>query len=121
MESAARSLIGLLDQANHLKQLPRTGWLLAGLANVESVADHSFSTALLSMFLADGINRGWAEQGLSQPLEVSRVLRLALIHDLAEGVLTDLPKRSSELLGADVKHDAERAHCADGGRCAQSG
>ena len=32
---------------------------------------------------------------------------MALVHDLAEAVLTDLPKRSTTLLGADVKHAAE--------------
>ena len=30
-----------------------------------------------------------------------------LVHDLAEGLLTDLPKRSTELLGKEVKHTAE--------------
>jgi putative hydrolases of HD superfamily len=34
-------------------------------------------------------------------------MALALIHDLAESLLTDLPRRSAALLGEGVKHRAE--------------
>ena len=99
--------LSLLNHANDLKHLPRTGWLLAGVADPESVAEHSFSTAVLALFLAESINREWDHEGLSAPLDVGRVLRLALLHDLAESILTDLPRRSATLLGDDVKHEAE--------------
>lgn len=100
-------LATLLDRANDLKRLPRMGWLLAGVAPVESVAEHSYGVAFLSLLLVDTINAAWEIEGLAEPLNMERTLRLALIHDLAESVLTDLPKRSSELIGAAVKHDAE--------------
>ena len=45
----AISLVTLLDRANDLKRLPRMGWLLAGVAPVESVAEHSFGVAFLSL------------------------------------------------------------------------
>jgi putative hydrolase of HD superfamily len=102
------ALLSLLHYANDLKQLPRTGWLLAGLPFAESIADHSFVTALLSLALAQTINEDPAAQGLSQPLDVGVVLQTALIHDLAESVVTDLPRRTTDLLGEEVKHDAER-------------
>ncbi len=97
----------LLDRANDLKRLPRMGWLLAGVAPVESVADHSYGVAFLSLLLADAVNDAWADEGLVEPLSVERILRLALLHDLAESLLTDLPKRSSDLIGSAVKHAAE--------------
>lgn len=100
-------LSSLLDHANDLKQLPRTGWLLAGVADPESVAEHSFSVAVLALFLSERINQDWEREGLHAPLDMERVLRLALIHDLAESVLTDLPKRSAEIIGRDVKRAAE--------------
>jgi putative hydrolase of HD superfamily len=100
-------LRSLLDRANDLKQLPRTGWLLAGVAAPESVADHSFAVAVLALFLAELVNEDWAAEGLDGPLDAGEVARLALIHDLAESVLTDLPLRSAELLGATAKHEAE--------------
>lgn len=102
-----RSVAALLDRANDLKRLPRMGWLLAGVAPVESVADHSFGVAFLSLLLADVINGAWEIEGLAGPLSVERTLRLALLHDLAESLLTDLPKRSSELIGSTAKHAAE--------------
>lgn len=62
---------------NHLKQLYRQGWLQHGIAGnfCESVAEHSFSVALLALFLAD-------EYHLE--LDTCRVIRMALIHDLGE-------------------------------------
>ncbi len=101
------SLALLLDRANDLKRLPRMGWLLAGVAPAESVADHSYGVAFLSLLLADFVNEAWAAEGLAGPLSVERTLRLALLHDLAESLLTDLPKRSSALIGSGAKHAAE--------------
>lgn len=100
-------LHSLLDQVNHLKQLPRTGWLLANVSSPESVADHTAATAILALFLAETVNGALTENGLTAPLDVSQVVRLALLHDLAESELTDLPKRASQLVGADAKHRAE--------------
>jgi putative hydrolase of HD superfamily len=105
--SEIETLATLLDRANDLKRLPRMGWLLAGVAPAESVAEHSYGVAFLSLLLADAINDGWADEGLAEPLSVERTLRLALLHDLAESLLTDLPKRSSDLIGSAVKHAAE--------------
>jgi putative hydrolase of HD superfamily len=107
-----KSLAILLDRANDLKRLPRMGWLLAGVAPAESVAEHSYGVAFLSLLLVDVINGVWAVEGLIGPLSVERTLRLALLHDLAESLLTDLPKRSSELIGSTVKHAAEETAMA---------
>lgn len=100
-------LIELLEQSNRLKLLPRTGWLLNGIQPCESVADHSYATALLALALAGAVNGDWAGAGLDRPLDVGRVAQLALLHDLPECVVTDLPKRSAELLGAQAKRSAE--------------
>jgi putative hydrolases of HD superfamily len=97
----------VLDKANDLKQLPRTGWLLAGVNAPESVAAHSYATAILALLLADVINADWSGQGLARPLDSERILRIALIHDLTESLLTDLPKVSAELLGREAKLAAE--------------
>ncbi|MCX6049481.1 MAG: HD domain-containing protein, partial [Chloroflexi bacterium] len=53
------------------------------------------------------INTDWAVYALDKPLDLDRVIKIALVHDLAESILTDLPKRSAALLGSDVKHAAE--------------
>lgn len=82
---------------------------MLGIANPESVADHSHATALLAMLLAEQINTDPAAQGLDRPLDVGRVLQIAVIHDLAESLVTDLPHRTTRLIGKDVKHQAEAA------------
>jgi putative hydrolase of HD superfamily len=96
-----------LEIVNVLKRLPRTGWLLNGVTPCESVADHSLAVALLAIALAETINEDWAAEGLVRPLDVGQIVTIAVVHDLAEGLLTDLPKRSTELLGKAAKHAAE--------------
>ncbi|MEZ4728384.1 MAG: HD domain-containing protein [Caldilineaceae bacterium] len=107
--STTRNLLPLLTHLQVLKQLPRTGWLLAGVAQPESVAEHSFVTCWVALLLAEAINESYQEQGLTQPLDVAKVAQLALVHDVAESMVTDLPKRSTELLGKTVKYQAEAA------------
>ncbi len=104
---ALEPLLHIFRQSNALKRLPRTGWLLAGVPQAESLADHTCAVALYTLFLAEAINQDLEAQGLQGPLDIHRAVSLALIHDLAESVLTDLPKRAGQLLGPEVKHAAE--------------
>ncbi|MCB0062713.1 MAG: HD domain-containing protein [Caldilineaceae bacterium] len=99
--------LNFLQHIWYLKQLPRTGWLFAGVRQPESIADHSYATAWTALLLAEEINQDYAAQGLTAPLDCAQVMQIALVHDLAESVLTDLPKRSAELLGKEQKHRAE--------------
>jgi putative hydrolase of HD superfamily len=83
-----------LEHVNVLKRLPRTGWLLNGVTPCETVADHSCAVALLAIALAEAVNEDWAAEGLVRPLDVGQIVTIAVVHDLAEGLLTDLPKRA---------------------------
>jgi len=58
---------------------------LRGVRDVESVAAHSFGVAFIAMMLAD---RARARGG---QVDVERVLRMALLHDLTEARTGDLP------------------------------
>jgi len=107
------ALLHFFRQANYLKSLPRTGWLFAGVAQPESLADHTCLVAIYALFLAEAVNEDWAAQGLERPLDIGQVTSLALIHDLAESVLSDLPKRSAAVLGAEAKHAAEERITAE--------
>ncbi len=98
-----------LQTAAVLKVLPRTGWLLAGVTQPESVADHTWGTALLALVLAAEVNRDPAAHGLDAPLDSGRVVQIAVVHDLAECQVTDLPRRATQLLGKEVKARAETA------------
>ena len=71
-----------------LKDETRTGWEIRGVVDPESVADHSWATALLCLLYADeaGVNRDHA-------------VAMALVHDLAESITGDVATRV---------HDADR-------------
>ena len=77
----ARGLARFLHRIGRLKGLPRTGWLHreVPVTEVESVADHSFRTALLA----------WLAAVADTSLDRERVLKLALTHDLAEALAGD--------------------------------
>lgn len=66
-----------------LKRVRRTGWIDRGipLAEVESVADHSYLTALIA----------WMASSDDPALDSDRVLKLAMVHDLAESIVGDAP------------------------------
>jgi 5'-deoxynucleotidase YfbR-like HD superfamily hydrolase len=79
------------------------GWLLRGVRDVESVAAHTFGVAFIAMLLADrAVARGL-------PVNVERVLRMALLHDVSEVRTGDLPNtikkyfESSTLKAADER------------------
>jgi len=78
-----------------MKRIPRSGWISHGVnvTDLESVADHSFSTCALSLLLSD------LEARRGRRPNVERVLRLALFHDLSETLTFDISKEYLEYLG----------------------
>ena len=82
-------LIKFYEVTNVLKRLPRTGWLVKGIKNPESIAAHSFSTILLALIV--GIER--------KDINLQKLLIMAIIHDLGESYVGDLTPASIELLG----------------------
>ena len=66
--------------AFRLKERARSGWELRGIDDGESVADHSWGTALLCSMFA-------SEAGL----DAARTVEIALAHDLAEAEIGDVP------------------------------
>lgn len=61
-----------------LKDIDRTGWVRAGVENPESVAAHSWGMAVLALRLCP------------EQLDLSKVLSMCLVHDIAEIVVGDL-------------------------------
>ena len=91
-------LLDLLLQANQLKRVPRTGWLMRGLVDTESVSDHTFGVAFIALVLAE-----MAEA----PVDVAKLLTVALIHDLAESILGDVPSPALSYFPPGAKETAE--------------
>ncbi len=86
------SLLELFLEAGNLKKLPRTGWLLRGILNPESIADHSFRTSLIVLFLADELKAKGVE------IDAEKAIRMAILHDLAETRITDVPLTAQRYL-----------------------
>lgn len=94
-------LAGLLRILAGIKRVERTGWVDRGvpLEKVESVADHSLLTALTAWIAAAG----------DDTLDRDRVLKLALVHDLAEALIGDAPPYDPEDVPDRVDVEAVRA------------
>lgn len=97
-DQAFAALAALQGRLQTLKLLPRIGWLQRGVQKVESIAEHSFGVAALALIVGD----------LHPGLDRARLLSIALVHDLAEALIGDLPASASRLLGKAAKHEAER-------------
>ncbi len=91
-------MLGLLLQFQQLKRTLRTGWVMRGVPDAESVADHSFGVAFISLLLADLVD---------QPLDRAKVLTIALLHDLPESVTGDIPSPAMRYFPAGAKQRAE--------------
>jgi putative hydrolase of HD superfamily len=101
-------MLSILTDLQRLKRLDRTGWVLRGLApGAESVGAHTFGVALAAMLLADEVRARGVE------VNVERVLRLALLHDLAEARTGDMPRTMAKYYGAEARKKAEGAAFAD--------
>ena len=93
------TLLDSLLELQVLDRVPRTGFALRGVADGESVSEHSWHVAFLV----------WALSQREPDLDPLHALGLALIHDVAEVRLGDLPRTASRYLAREVKHAAERA------------
>ena len=87
-----------------LKWLARTGWMQRGIppAIAETVAAHTFEVAVLAHLLATELER------VGAPIDVRRVLELALYHDVPEAVEGDIVKWVKDRLPHEVAEGVER-------------
>jgi putative hydrolase of HD superfamily len=98
--AASSPLLPALLALEPLRDLPRTGWILRGVRDPESVGDHVLSTCFVVLALAPRV---------TPRLDVERALALALVHDVPEAALGDLPRTAARHLPAGAKAEAEDA------------
>ena len=73
-------LINFFQKVLDLKNIPRQGWKdKLQIDNVESVAEHTYSTTIMSMIYSD-----------LQKLDTEKIIKMALLHDLSESITGDL-------------------------------
>ena len=71
-------LAKFLYEMGQLKRVKRSGWWIAGVKDPESVAEHSFRTALIAYLLAQ-----------LEGADLEKVVSMALFHDMAEARTND--------------------------------
>lgn len=100
-EDAPACAIDFATLIGRLKTTPRTGWVRRGVPRYESVADHSWRVAAMTLLLVGQQRRqhtaGPGNSGAASPdadpefeLDISKCLEMAVIHDLAECVVGDI-------------------------------
>ena len=92
------SLLTLLLHGNQLKRTARTGWGQRGVPAPENVAAHSFGVVFAALLLAENV---------TETLDLAAVLAMAALHDLPEGLTTDIPTPAWRFLPAGAKAAAE--------------
>ena len=90
----ADRLVSFAHEAGHLKQTPRTGWLLGGVRDGENVAEHSYRVGVLAYCIA-------VEEGAN----AERAATLGLFHDLPETRTSDVPSVGKRYLTVAYPHD----------------
>lgn len=91
------NIIEFFRIAGRLKKVERTGWVTqAGISNPESVAEHSFRAAVMGMLVSD-----------IKGLDTEKVVRMLLLHDIAESVIGDWDLSAKKKLGIEKKNEKE--------------
>ena len=86
--------IDFFKTAIHLKKIQRQGWIdKLSMDSSESVADHSFSMAMMGMVISDLEN-----------YDSEKILKMILLHDLAESEIGDY---TPEQISVEKKREIE--------------
>ena len=92
------SLRQFATHLSQLSELPRTGWFFEGVRDPESIADHSFGVVAIALWICDQL----------RDVDVEATLRMAILHDIAEAVVTDIPGPVKSKLGDSVRENEHR-------------
>ncbi|KAG8232928.1 hypothetical protein J437_LFUL011037 [Ladona fulva] len=83
-----------LSIIGRLKHTKRTGWVLRGVDDPETISGHMYRMAIMTFLLND-------EDGLDK----NRCLQLSLVHDMAESIVGDFTPKCG--ISALEKHEKE--------------
>ena len=90
-------ILDFLTYSLNLKNVRRQGWIdKLSIENPESVADHSYSMAIMDMILSDLEN-----------YDSEKILKMTLLHDLAESKIGDItPEQMTPENKMDIENKA---------------
>jgi putative hydrolase of HD superfamily len=85
-----KKFVSFLYEAGQLKRVKRSGWWLEGVKDPESVAEHSYRTAIIAYFLAKIENE-----------DKNKIAIMCLFHDVHETRLNDMHKLAQRYIKTD--------------------
>ncbi|GKS67604.1 oxetanocin [Nitrosarchaeum sp.] len=90
-------IIDFFNTSAKLKKIPRQGWIdKLSLNTPESVADHTFSMAMMGMIFSD-----------LEDYNTEKILKIILLHDLAESIIGDItPQQISKERKIELENNA---------------
>ncbi|CAB1424494.1 unnamed protein product [Pleuronectes platessa] len=72
------NMLQFMKLIGQLKRVPRTGWVYREVKKPESVSDHMYRMAMMSLTITD------------PTVDKDRCIKLALVHDMAECIVGDI-------------------------------
>ncbi|XP_043962268.1 HD domain-containing protein 2 [Gambusia affinis] len=87
------NVLQFMKLIGQLKRVPRTGWVYNNVKNPESVSDHMYRMAMMSLTITD------------PTVDRDRCIKLALVHDMAECIVGDIAP--SDNISKAEKHKRE--------------
>ena len=97
----------LLDDVMALKRVPRSGWITYRISkyDVEPVSSHTYSVAVIAFVMSETVRL------TNREVNMEKVLKMALLHDLSESMTFDISKAYLRYLGRNgekIKRHLER-------------
>lgn len=93
-------VISLFEKIHPLDRIPRAGFLLRGVESPENVSAHSHFLSLLTLLVVEEYPGRWDKE---------KALIMAIIHDLSEARMMDMPMPVVQKYFSDAKLTAEMA------------
>lgn len=102
-----KRLFDFADEMEILQRLDRTGYVMTGVPKPQSVAAHIFGVALWSMLLMDRMREN------NPQIDQAKVLKMAILHEVGETRIGDIPYPARKYLGNQNVSKAEEAAVND--------
>ena len=96
-------ILEVFTELSYLTRIKRTGWILAGVPDPETIADHCYETAIFAYILSKHID---------EKVDMGKVLTMALFHEVGEVRIGDFPRRAKKYVKK-FKKDAEKSAIHD--------
>ncbi len=100
MPSFEHRICTLFETLHPLDRIARAGYVLRGVTDPESIAAHSHFVSLLTLFFVEEF---------PDQFDANKAIAMALVHDLSESELMDIPMPAADAYLGAVKDEAEQA------------